>query len=643
MKPSSPKSSRNALIVNDEEQIHEQSIAPESDKSPRRFLKATDARPKFSPLALNDRVVIKLVYEELITLDHVEQAWIQWIALPEDARSPLWRFLLLDKTLDRETILEQAAAAYDFLPLKLTRVEVVNYLKEFGESFSEEQWHSMARQNTLPVGFRTPGKSGIRSVIFATPDPTDPNVRRLLESFDVKQFELRYAPESFIVALIEDRFRLSTKLLDQELTFDFDLSNDFKEGTVDDDALDAEINRSALIQLFESILVEAVRQGASDVHVVPDVKRHIEISLRIDGALRFWHSEERVHPEAFLAVVKDNTISVDRFVRDRAQDGFIQRTIDGSLIRFRVSVIPIINARMDLRSESIVIRVLDDRKIMNDLDDLGLDGSALRHFEWALDQPYGMVVLTGPTGSGKSTTLNAALQHISSPERNTISVEDPVEYVLAGVRQVKLGDHLTFNEALRAILRHDPDVVMVGEMRDRVTAELAIKLANTGHLAFSTLHTNDAPSAISRLYKMGIEPFLIAYAVNLIVAQRLMRILCPTCKMIDEKTDPILLERLGFAKKVINSGVFYAPGCDENCPGCLGTGYHGRRAIAEVLAFSPEIRRMIVSANEIIDEEALRNQAIKEGMVSQQEAARELVQMGETSVQEMMRVVFTSL
>src|SRR5690606_30076656 len=223
----------------------------------------------------------------------------------------------------------------------------------------------------------------------------------------------------------------------------------------------------------------------------------------------------------------------DRFERGMAQDGFIQRRIDDALIRYRVSVLPIATANPDIRAESIVIRVLDDRKVITDLSKLGLREGALAQFAKPTSQTHGMVILTGPTGSGKSTTLVAALSQVVTPEVNVLTVEDPVEYVIPGVRQIKLSHKLNFDQAIRAILRHDPDIVMVGEMRDKDTADLAIKLANTGHLTFSTLHTNDAPSAVSRLFKMGIEPFLIAYAINLVVAQRLIRSLCPDCKRPD--------------------------------------------------------------------------------------------------------------
>ncbi|MCH7727860.1 MAG: Flp pilus assembly complex ATPase component TadA, partial [Planctomycetes bacterium] len=294
--------------------------------------------------------------------------------------------------------------------------------------------------------------------------------------------------------------------VDETMAFDLGTSYEEKSEGIDESALEAEISRSKLINLLEASLIEAVRQGASDIHIFPNPQRQIEIYFRLDGRLKKWHSEDNIQPEAFIAVVKDNSSNVDRFERDAAQDGFIQRTIDDSLIRYRVSILPIASANQELRAESIVIRVLDDRKVLTDISKLGMLENALERFEQAINQPHGMVILTGPTGSGKSTTLVAALHQVVTPEVNILTVEDPVEYIIRGVRQIKLNHKLDLENALRAILRHDPDIVMVGEMRDSETAELAIKLANTGHLTFSTLHTNDAPAAVSRLYKMGIEP-----------------------------------------------------------------------------------------------------------------------------------------
>ena len=249
-----------------------------------------------------------------------------------------------------------------------------------------------------------------------------------------------------------------------------------------------------------------------------------------------------------------------------------------------------------------------------------------------------MLILTGPTGSGKSTTLVAALHQVVTPEVNVLTVEDPVEYIIKGVRQIKLSNKLDLEGALRAILRHDPDIVMVGEMRDKHTAELAIKLANTGHLTFSTLHTNDAPAAVSRLYKMGVEPFLIAYAINLVVAQRLIREVCSECKEIDHDPDPVLLKSLGFSEEEISKTTFYTAQLGAACPKCNGNGYKGRRAVCETLYFTREIRNMIAESAEAIDEDSIRDQAIADGMLTLADSARVLVSMGVTTAEEMLRV-----
>ena len=244
-----------------------------------------------------------------------------------------------------------------------------------------------------------------------------------------------------------------------------------------------------------------------------------------------------------------------------------------------------------------------------------------------------MVILTGPTGSGKSTTLVAALYQVINPEVNVLTVEDPVEYVIEGARQLKIGYKMNFEQAIRSILRHDPDIVLVGEMRDKETAETAIKLANTGHLTFSTLHTNDAPSAVARLFKMGIEPFLIAYAINLIVAQRLIRKLCTKCKKKDVNFDSTIMEAAGLKMDDWkNIDLYRAVGCDE----CNSTGYKGRMAIHEALYFTKEIRQIIVRSGADVDEEAVRIQAKKDGTLSLRDAGLEKVKLGITTIEEVL-------
>jgi type IV pilus assembly protein PilB len=355
--------------------------------------------------------------------------------------------------------------------------------------------------------------------------------------------------------------------------------------------------------------------------------------MRVDGSLHLWHVQENTLPEAVAAVVKDRGKGMDRFEREMAQDGFIQREIDGFIIRFRVSVLPMVGTELKNKFESVVIRILDDRKVIKDLDRLGLTGIARQNFVKAINQPQGMVILTGPTGSGKSTTLVAALCQVINPEVNVLTVEDPVEYVIEGARQLKIGYKMGFEQAIRSILRHDPDIVLVGEMRDKETAEIAIKLANTGHLTFSTLHTNDAPSAVARLYKMGIEPFLIAYAINLIVAQRLIRTLCTKCKKKVSNFDESLMKAAGLnIAEWKELEVYSAVGCDD----CNGTGYKGRMAIHEALYFTKDIRQIIVRSGAEVDEDTIRKQAKIDGTLSLRDSGLEKVKAGFTSIEEVL-------
>ncbi len=264
------------------------------------------------------------------------------------------------------------------------------------------------------------------------------------------------------------------------------------------------------------------------------------------------------------------------------------------------------------------------------LSELGFDPFAEQAFLRAIKKPYGIVIVTGPTGSGKSTTLVAALKTIMDPALNVLTVEDPVEYFIEGARQVKLSPKLDFDGALRAILRHDPDIVMVGEIRDKITADIAVKLANTGHLTLSTLHTNDAPSAISRLFKMGVEPFLLAYTIHVVIAQRLMRKLCPRCKAPVIDPDREALMKLGMEPKEIETIKLYRA---VGCPNCI-RGYKGRTAIHEALSFTKEIRKIILESETTIDEDRIREQAVTRGMKTLRQTALELMKKGITSLEE---------
>ncbi len=617
------------------------SPAPEPPAAAAPAEPEPEEEPSAAPLPTQsrDRVVALLLHKRIVTGPQVEAA--RRVQEKDRSKEALWRVLADATGVDREAIFAEAARVYAFpaAPLKEGQPSS-EFVRSAMATFAEDKRDKLVEMRVIPLECEVDAQNGAARLVFVTHDPARPEVHRLLHSLRLERYELQYAPEGVVRQAIADAYPRKNEFLDRlneggGAAVDLGMSfEDKASGLIDEDALEAEIGRSALINLFEATLIEAVRQGASDIHIFPNARRKIEIHFRVDGRLVRWYTEEKVHPEALLAVIKDNSTNVDRFERDEAQDGFIQRKIDDALIRFRVSVLPIATANPDVRAESIVIRILDDRKVVTDLRKLGLLDTALERFDRAIRQPHGMVILTGPTGSGKSTTLVASLYQVVTPEVNVLTVEDPVEYIIPGVRQIKLSHKLNLEGAMRAILRHDPDVVMVGEMRDRDTAELAIKLANTGHLTFSTLHTNDAPSAISRLYKMGVEPFLIAYAINLVVAQRLIRSLCPRCKTPDPDPDTVLMKRMGFTADEMAQPMFKAKGCSH----CKNTGYKGRRAITEALYFSRDIRHMIVEASEAIDEDAIRTLARKEGMLTLLDSARELVKMGDTSLEEMVRV-----
>ncbi|MDY0081870.1 MAG: GspE/PulE family protein [Ignavibacteriaceae bacterium] len=586
-------------------------------------------------LEMTDKIGYLLFKKGIIDGQTLEKA----IAAKANDRSKIKRnlaqILVQDFKYDHDIIFREVAILYAFRELE-TRPEEIsdarlesikNMITGSGEGLKE----AILLHKIIPFMFDDRNKD---KLILAAIDPTDRNIPKVAFGLNAKKYEVIFIRKVDYEKLIEKILppeNLFLKAMEENAQM-MDIE-EREDSSLDEQALDAEINKSALINLVEGALVEGVRRGASDIHFIPRAGNKTLVMFRIDGNLQTWHIQEGTLPEAVVAVVKDRAKGMDRFEREMAQDGFIQRDIDGIIIRFRVSILPMVGTELKNKFESVVIRILDDRKVIRDLDKLGLAGTARKSFEKAINEPQGMVILTGPTGSGKSTTLVAALYQVITPEVNVLTVEDPVEYVIEGARQLKIGYKMNFEQAVRSILRHDPDIVLVGEMRDKETAEIAIKLANTGHLTFSTLHTNDAPSAVSRLYKMGIEPFLIAYAINLIVAQRLVRKLCQKCKKKVVNFDESLMSaaELNIAEWR-NYTIYEAAGCEE----CNGTGYKGRLAIHEALYFTKEIRQLIVKSGTEVDEEVIRIQAKKDGTLTLREAGLEKVKMGLTSIEEVL-------
>ncbi len=583
---------------------------------------------------MSARIGQMLLQKQIINRTLFEKALQAQKQEPASKQRRFHQILVEDFHVDRHLVYRTIAQLYAFKEINLKEEKVeetrLDFIRKTLEACAEEKRTMLHNKHALP--FRpSPNNKSVLMVLAA--DPLDREIAPLLNDLSYTQIEIAYCPLEQIKELADKvaSFRndflqeISTSLQESE-----DLSED--ESTVDEAALDAEINKSMLTNLIEGMLVEAVRRGASDVHVIPREGNLTDFLFRVDGKLQLWHALSSVKPESVAAVIKDRSVNIDRFNRNLAQDGFIQRKIDNYSIRFRVSVLPIVIAESTRKLESIVIRILDDRKVVTDLKLLGLQKQAADDFEAAIRRPQGLIIVTGPTGSGKSTTLVAALHRIMDPTRNVLTVEEPVEYMIRGARQLKLNPKMNFDQALRAVLRHDPDIVMVGEMRDLKSAEIAVSMANTGHTTFSTLHTNDAPSAVSRLYMLGVEPFLIANAINLIMAQRLVRKLCEHCKKTTRNLDLEMARFIGFTEEDIAKTKFYEPsGCDK----CFG-GFRGRQCITEALLFTPEIRRLILKSADNIDEDVIRQEALRNGMLTLRASGRERVKEGTTTIDEVM-------
>jgi len=389
--------------------------------------------------------------------------------------------------------------------------------------------------------------------------------------------------------------------------------------------LQTAVQDKPLVRLVDSLIKDAVRMGASDIHIEMYEKR-IRVRYRIDGSLREMAPLPFKYRAAIISRVK---IMADLDISERRlpQDGRIKIKLDNRMVDLRVSVLPTIFG------EKVVMRILDSNALMVDLTKLGFTPNALEKFGRSITIPYGIILVTGPTGSGKTTTLYSALKQINTEDINILTVEDPVEFNFDGINQVAVKSEigLPFASALRSFLRQDPDVIMVGEIRDSETAEIAIRSALTGHLVFSTLHTNDAPSSINRLIDMGVPNYLVASATRLIMAQRMTRKLCPSCRRPYRLTDDDI-RILDVPEKCITTrNVFEAPGCRE----CGNSGLSGRSGIFEVMPITPAIEQLILDR---ATDTKIRETAIEEGMLTLRMAAVEKLMSGSIGLKEVFSV-----
>ena len=416
--------------------------------------------------------------------------------------------------------------------------------------------------------------------------------------------------------------------LDQNVNAD-DIEEVFEENDEIDLSSLARMSEDApVVRLVNVLLVDSLRRGASDIHVEP-YEKELRIRFRIDGVLY-----DVMHPpmkmrDALISRIKIMS-KLDISEKRLPQDGRIKIRVKvdsrSRELDFRVSTLP------TLFGEKVVLRLLDKDKLMLDMTNLGFEPDSLVKFQRNIAKPFGMVLVTGPTGSGKTNTLYSALQSLNTVDTNIMTAEDPVEFNLPGINQVQMKEQigLNFAAALRSFLRQDPNIILVGEIRDFETAEIAIKAALTGHLVLSTLHTNDAPSTISRLMNMGIEPFLVATSVNLIQAQRLIRRICKDCKKEHPTPHEALIE-IGFSADEVKTLKTYK---GRGCPTCNDTGYKGRIGLYEVMEITDEIRELILIGASALE---LRKKSIEDGMISLRESGLQKIRNGVTTIEEVLR------
>jgi len=464
------------------------------------------------------------------------------------------------------------------------------------------------------------------TLTIAMSDPT--NLAAINEIKFVTGYGVRVvlARASEIKKILDERFG-STNFYDDVLKKLGD--NDMeviKEEEINVQELEQATNDAPVVTLVNAILGDAAKRRASDIHIEP-YEKIFRVRFRIDGIL---HEIMSPPPKLKAPLVSRIKIMADLDIAERrlTQDGRIKLKMGRQELDIRVSVLP------TMFGEKIVMRLLDKTNLQLDMTKLGFEEKDLKDFKEALYKPYGMLLITGPTGSGKSTTLYSGLSALNEPEVNISTAEDPVEYNLVGINQVQVKEEigLTFAAALRSFLRQDPDIIMVGEIRDLETAQIAVKAALTGHLVLSTLHTNDAPSTIDRLINMGVELFLIVSSINLIAAQRLVRQICQNCKEpIDIPSDVLINIGLDPAEVAAGFPTFHGKGCAE----CNQTGYRGRLAIYEVMVMNDTMKEAVISGMSGGD---LKREAVKAGMTTLRMSAIKKVREGMTTIEETVRV-----
>ncbi len=466
-----------------------------------------------------------------------------------------------------------------------------------------------------------------RTLVIAMGDPLDfftiDNLRFILST----EVDCALATPAAVEEALDDYYRLAGGY-DSVLGADAGSDDDLEFGRGEFAGDEADANEAPVIKLVHMIIADALKASASDIHIEP-MESELRVRYRIDGVCKVMESPPKKLQGPVISRLKIMA-RMDMAEKRRPQDGRIKIKIQGREIDLRVSIIP------SVHGESVVMRILDKDAGLVDLEKLGFHESDLARFNRIIKRPNGIFLVTGPTGSGKTTTLYSALMDLNRPDVKIITAEHPIEYNLTGINQAEVKHEigLDFSRILRAMMRQAPNIILVGEIRDRETADTAIQAALTGHLVFSTLHTNDAPSALTRLIDMGVKPFLVASAVLAIMGQRLIRVLCKECKEAYEPTETEL-RMVGLSSSEIADQTLYRP---VGCPKC-SNGYKGRCGIYELLEMSSDLRDMTFNKTPSKD---IRNKARSEGMVSLQEDAVRKLLSGMTTIEEILRVTHSS-
>ncbi|MEN8374170.1 MAG: type IV-A pilus assembly ATPase PilB [Gemmatimonadota bacterium] len=560
--------------------------------------------------ASGERLGDRLVREEFITAEQLRTA----LADAQQHGTRIGYSLIKLGFIAEEALTRMLAKQYLVPAVDLERVEVDERILRLvpGELALTHQILPLRRNGrTLVVAMANPTDgTAIDNLKFVTSHDIEPVV--------VGEYTLRKHLEKYY-EVQDERLK---EILDEFGDDDVEVMEEEDED-VSIAALQAQVDEAPVVKLINGILTDAVLKGVSDIHIEP-YEKEIRVRYRIDGAL-----QEVMKPPFRMKAALTSRLKIlsDLNIAERRvpQDGRIKMRVKKKVVDFRVSTLPVIFG------EKIVLRILDKSNLTLDLEKFGLEPKAEKDFMAAIMNPYGMVLVTGPTGSGKTTTLYSALSKINNDDVNIMTAEDPVEYNLHGINQVLVRPDvgMNFAAALKAFLRQDPNIIMVGEIRDLETGSIAIKASLTGHLVLSTLHTNDAPATVTRLIDMGLEPFNVAAALNLVSAQRLLRRICSSCKAQATYSDDYL-DAAKLTSEHRELTFYKGEGCEE----CDGSGYKGRQGIYEVMAMSPTLRKLIMGE---AGTDELRQQAVSEGMLTLRMDGMKKVERGITTLEEVVK------